>query len=443
MGLATKLKTKAHAEATNLHAHLLGSTWDLGQLFAVGHFVGCFLVFLFPLMSVWDVAFDTDVAYWFGNYPFWWTLPIPLMWLVILIYHMRRHYPKRKAVMISLIIPCVTFFLLGMSLKVKSDNLMDHIVFDNCGLHSREIRKLDEAAIDAEQFYLQCNPRGFGGITLESCPGFTERRKKWSQEWDYLQYLEGDCGCSNFCHSGRIGVWTAGAAKHNDACSECVLSVMRTKVRHQGYLLILYSALVLVVALCWLRAMKTSLMAIGEEMRANDHEIPHSWRATDRTAEVSRVLHSDRNRHAPQDPQAVFVPAPEPLTVRTEPLSVRTVSLTPTSVRTETVPEPIWGEGPRPNIETQPSFRPGMSRVSPRSATRMMSAPAGQDPGFAYMSGPPNMMSAPAGIPRPVSPDQEWADVDLTHTALSDATVLPAPAGVSTPAGFPPPTGRL
>jgi len=434
-GFKEALAAEAHDEAKHLHKHLLGAgTWDLGQLFAAACFVSSCLIFLFPLMSVWDVAFDTHFAFWFGNYVFWWTLPIPLLFLIVWIYHMRRHYPKRKAVMISIIVPCVTFFLIGMSLKVKSDHLMDTIIYDDCGIHSEEIRDLDAAAQDAEEFFQQCNPSGLQ-ITLENCPQYPEWRKKHSRQWEYLKYLQNDCGCTNFCHSGRRSLWNlepgGGLGGPQDACSNCVLSVMRTKIQPKAFQLMAYAALVLVVCLAWLRCMKTALLEIGMEMREHQWEVdehtphsrtPHSGRASDIARMLKdQIFKSDHTARSDQynrkDPEAIFVPAPAP------PPSARTVSTT----------RPKLGSTEEDKQAT--SFRPG---------TSLSSAPPGNVP-FASIRSQPAPAPAPSQASRswlpgsqrmyqsaPPRQEQEWADLD--GSSPSTATVLPATVNI---------TGRL
>lgn len=301
---------KAQAEAKEFSNTIRG-TWSPGQLFAISFFVMCFLVYLFPLMSVWDLAHDTHVSYWFGTYAFWWTLPIPLLFIGVFLYHLRRHHPKRKAVMISIIVPCVTFFLIGASFKVKSDGLMDKIIFDDCGAHDPYIRELETAAIDAEKFFKECNPMAFRAVTLENCPDFKEWRKSREKEWNYLQYLEIECGCSSFCHSG-INVWTPPEAmSHQDACSNCVLSVMRTKVQYVSFQLMGYAIIVTVAFLGYLAAIKSTL-----------HEIAQG--AHDQTPRTSRGDHYFWPNH--HDREAVFVPALTP------PPVAQNVSLAPRPV---------------------------------------------------------------------------------------------------------------
>jgi len=407
---------KAHAEAKQFGAHLITSSWNMGQLFAVGFFICSFLVNLFPLMSVWDVAFDTHVTFWFGNYPFWWTLPIPLMFLVVFAYHMKRHHPKRKAVMMSIIIPCVVFFLLGASLKVKSDHLMDHIIYDDCGTHSQQFRDLDMAATEAEKKFAQCNPSGFGAVTLENCPDFAEWRKPHAREWDYLQFLENDCGCTNFCHSSRMSVWTPPAARAHDACSNCVLSVMRTKVQHVGNQLMLYAILILVIALVWLRLMKNALLELGAEMRAHidDPNIPHSQRSSHSGHQHEHV--------GSLKAEAVFVPAPAPLSMQNVLLAPRSIaapvpgqSLLPVVMSNSMSPRSVVPQTHRsispsnPGMVTSIRSEPAPS-IQPLHANTFVSAQG-------WPPGPPKMMSAP-----PAGQDQEWADV-------SSRTLMPSITG--------------
>merc|ERR1719321_2090895 len=84
---------------------------DEATLFATCFFFLCLTTFSYPLITSWRLAFDTNVAFWFGRFAFWLTLPIPVIFIAVHVLHTRAARPKRTYMMFSIIVPCMLFFL--------------------------------------------------------------------------------------------------------------------------------------------------------------------------------------------------------------------------------------------------------------------------------------------------------------------------------------------
>ena len=71
-----------------------------------------------------------------------------------------------------------------------------------------------------------------------------------ADNWPYLQFVERNYNCHGFCKATGVGLWTRDGGM--DACSIAVASVMRGRIQHASWQLMLYSAVVLILFLAWL-----------------------------------------------------------------------------------------------------------------------------------------------------------------------------------------------
>lgn len=243
---------------------------DQGTTFAAAFFFCSVAIYIFPLIMAWRLAFDSNVDFWFGRFPFWVTLPIPLVFVVVYILHIKVQRPKRPYMLASFIIPSVTFFMVGSAISYKSIALQDRLLSVDCKVLPR-FREIYQAAEDARRLYKKCNPNG-ERILFQVCPEYD----KWSQEvedraemWRYLQFVEGSNGCSGFCTAGTTSLWHFPDDQDvRDACAPCVASVMRTKIDHTASQLKMYSVIVLFSFLAWLFICTPSLRRIGSQRTA-------------------------------------------------------------------------------------------------------------------------------------------------------------------------------
>jgi len=278
-GASTKasdeLAAQTHAEVSNLTNKLLHTEHSEQQKFAAAFCYGQFTVFCFPLMSAWMVAFDKDVMYWFGTYVFWWTLPIPFGFFIVYLYHLRRGRLKRGFILGSVIIPCVIFFLLGTSLRFKSEHLKDHLLSVDCQTYPI-MKELEIASKEANQLYDQCNPHGYD-VLFPACADFDKWKRDTNNErtWDYLQHLETNCLCTGFCKSGVKPIWTHTEEEDtHDACSMCVIIAIDAHIWRVGEQMMASGLIILSIFLLWQFFMEPSIFKLdGKKER---YEAPQS-----------------------------------------------------------------------------------------------------------------------------------------------------------------------
>lgn len=243
---------------------------DENQQFAVAFFLACFATACYPLLSAWRIAFDTNVTFWLGWFPFWLTLPIPFIFIGVYILHSRAMRPKRTYMMFSVIVPGVLFFMTGVGLSSRSAHLQDRLTSVDCQVIPR-FREVFAAAEAARARYKECNPNGEMKL-FQTCPDY----KKWQTEvknrediWAYLQFLETNYYCTGFCKTGDGPLWnyrmpeTERRYEVRDACAPCVASVFRAKIDHAASQLMFYSAFAILVGLSCMFVFKENLRQLG------------------------------------------------------------------------------------------------------------------------------------------------------------------------------------
>jgi hypothetical protein len=272
---SARLAADTHAEVMHVTGMLLNQDQTDAQKFATAFCYGCFTVFCFPLMSAWMIAFDKDVMYWFGTYVFWWTLPIPFGILFVFVYHLRRGHLRRGFVLGSVIIPCVIFFLLGTSLRFKSEHLKDHLLSFDCQTYPI-MKELEVAAKEANQLYDECNPHGYD-VIFPACADFDKWRRDTDNErtWDYLQHLETNCLCTGFCKSGVKPIWTHSKEWSHDACATCVVTAIDAHIWRVGEQMMASGLIILLVFLLWHFLMEPSILHFHMHHHSKaDTEVP-------------------------------------------------------------------------------------------------------------------------------------------------------------------------
>jgi len=342
-GLSSKLSSKdyknevlaqTHAEVADMTTKLLKGETSHQQKFAAAFCYGCFTVFCFPLMSAWMLSFDRDVMYWFGTYVFWWTLPIPFGFIGVFFYHMRRGRLKRGMLLGSVIIPCVIFFLLGTSLRFKSEHLKDHLLSIDCQTFPL-MKELEDASKEATQLYDKCNPHDYD-VLFPACADFEKWRSDTENErtWDYLQHLETNCLCTGFCKPGIKPIWTHTKEWSHDPCNMCVVSAVDTHIWRVGEQMMAVGLIVLILFLIWHFFMEPSLMTLDMQKPSNKSPEPVGYGS----------LSSPKSL-----PQASFIAPAAPVSFRPARSVASSQVLTP-------VPAQVM-------VSSAPSLKPVNSRV--------------------------------------------------------------------------------
>eukprot|EP00746_Dinoflagellata_sp_MGD_P016384 gnl/MRDRNA2_/MRDRNA2_136954_c0_seq1.p1 gnl/MRDRNA2_/MRDRNA2_136954_c0~~gnl/MRDRNA2_/MRDRNA2_136954_c0_seq1.p1 ORF type:complete len:383 (-),score=63.36 gnl/MRDRNA2_/MRDRNA2_136954_c0_seq1:2-1150(-) len=243
-------------------------SWDLvnaGILFAL------FTIFAYPLLACWSLSYDENVQYWIGTYMFWWTLPIPIWFLIHYFIQIQMTKPKGAMVVWTFILPCVIFFLLGGSMRFRAQSVMDRISGEDCTVY-KDNRALVQAHERAVEKYKVCHPAGGKSgfdVLFQSCAKYETWRKEDgnAKHWDYLMYLETNFACTGFCQPAEESLWSHKEyhEKSNwDACFNVVYSVMLSKVARGGLMLMTYPVFVIVGFLFWHYSVRPTFQKMSE-----------------------------------------------------------------------------------------------------------------------------------------------------------------------------------
>lgn len=230
------------------------------RLFASSLTCALFCVFLSPLLTTVHLTSDENFRFWIGWYPLF-SLLLPLLWAAAHVYHVSIGHGKRSVLMACVIIPCVVFFLIGGSILFQATHVVDGLLTADCP-HFRAIRPVEQAFQDASSVLDTCRKEKPDAI-LQNCQNYIDEYDLSTHQnyWAYLQFVESNYNCHGFCTSRPDGLWTR-TGQSSDACAVAVASVLRGRVQHAAWQLMMYNLVVLFVFLGWL-----SLMAQVEDTR--------------------------------------------------------------------------------------------------------------------------------------------------------------------------------
>jgi hypothetical protein len=221
------------------------------RLFASSLTGTLFCVFLYPLLTVVHLAFDENVQFWIGWYPLL-TLLVPVVWFIAHFYHIHLGKGNRAVVTFTFTFPCVVFFLVGGSILFQATHVVDGLLTADCA-HFRAIRPVEQAYLDAATVLKKCQEEQKNdNLLLQHCRDYINEydSESHADNWPYLQFVERNYNCHGFCEATGVGLWTRDGGM--DACSVAVASVLRGRVQHAAWQLMLYSAAVLILFLAWL-----------------------------------------------------------------------------------------------------------------------------------------------------------------------------------------------
>ena len=220
------------------------------RLFASSLTCALFCVFLAPILTTLHLVADENVRFWIGWYPLF-SLLMPVLWLAAHAYHMSIGYGKRSVLMTCVIIPCVVFFLIGGSILFQATHVVDGLLTQDCP-HFRAIRPVEQAYQDANSVLAECRKEKPDAI-LQNCQNYVDEYDvaAHGKYWSYLQFVETNYNCHGFCTSRPDGLWSRGGVT-NDACAVAVASVLRGRVQHAAWQLMMYNIIVLFAFLGWL-----------------------------------------------------------------------------------------------------------------------------------------------------------------------------------------------
>merc|ERR1719269_320610 len=155
-------------------------------------------------------------------------------------YHVYIGKGNRAVVTFAFTCPCVLFFLVGGSILFQATHVVDGLLTADCA-HFRAIRPVEQAYQDAETVLKKCqDEQQNANLLLQHCKNYIDDYDSESHAYN----------CHGFCEATGVGLWTRDGGM--DACSVAVASVIRGRVQHAAWQLMLYSATVLILFLAWL-----------------------------------------------------------------------------------------------------------------------------------------------------------------------------------------------
>jgi len=355
--------------------------WDL---LTAGICFALFTIFMYPLLAAWSLSYDENVQYWIGTYTFWWTLPIPIWFILHWFIQANLNKPKRSLIMASFIVPCVVFFLVGGSIRFKAFSIMDKVSGSDCGVY-QETRDLIKSHKEAEKYYKECHPAGGKSgfdVLFQSCAKYKTWRKEDdnAKHWDYLMYLETNFACTGFCKAAEESLWSHKEyhdKESYDACFNVVYSVMDSKVTRSGLLLMIYPVFVLAFFLVWNCAVRPTFQILSAEHRGRGHGLDpafyekakevaglvqgkaiDAYGAVQHGAEkayvaahngvdrVDQAFNSPRQQMPPQQ-QPTFIPASQPMMAPGPPMA----TMPPGGGAWSAPPAPAYANPPMPPMQ--------------------------------------------------------------------------------------------
>lgn len=240
------------------------------QQFAAGFGFALCTVFAYPLITSWVLGVDRSVGFWFGRYMLYWTVPIPLGFLLVILLQLRLAQPKRSLLIFTFVIPTCIFFLTAASMSSNSVHLSDRLASVDCRTFA-SMRPIAQSYALAWEKYDECNAgRNESRLALPQCENYGTWLKEEDNAriWGYLQFLETNFECSGFCKPADRLLWTLGEAPYSrDSCAVAIISVMRSKVSRLTTQLMIYPLAALFCFLIWLYSTRTSIAAYFRERR--------------------------------------------------------------------------------------------------------------------------------------------------------------------------------
>lgn len=240
------------------------------SLFTSSLLMASLLLFSWPVIIAWHLAFDGNIVYWFGTFLFWWTIPIPFWFFGVYATHMIIR-PGKSLVTGSIVIPCVVIFLLGGVLQSRAGHLATKLRNRDCGTFPL-IRKLELSLFEAQEKQEQCLASAtHPNVLFNGCNQY----EKWLEEgengrhWPYLQYLESQFECTGFCTSGRP-IWMYAKEAGKDPCASALALFLESQVMYGAKQMMGSSISLVFVTVIWVFLTKPTIEVMKQEKKRRE-----------------------------------------------------------------------------------------------------------------------------------------------------------------------------
>jgi len=231
-----------------------GENIDVLAMFPNAFTLLTLLLFAMPCYLLMENALFGAVRYWSSSWV--WLVPIiPVIIICSHVVHVSSGLPNKWAVVSSLILPSAVLLLLANGQMTHAMDRADKLFSVDCDTFEGK-RMLQRSWDAAEQLYESCLqatvdanedltiPQLKEHFRIQDCEEYTVAHHERSRDWDYLQYLEVNHGCTGWCSPGQQ-LWSR--VPHKDDCSTTVSAVFAFKIEEHAkqVCLIMFAALML------------------------------------------------------------------------------------------------------------------------------------------------------------------------------------------------------
>jgi len=212
----------------------------------------CFVLFASPIMLTYFLGQDMQVRYWISD-QLRVVLLLPLLYIFTQLCQSLKRAPSRILACICLVGSCAFFLVLGDLILLSASQKANALQAKDCNT-DLDKQQLELQWQNAELFYSQCMSEtaastasslevSYSLYRIQDCVGYSEQLDK-NPAWPYLGALEQNYNCGGWCTPSQP-LWTFKAVK--DSCSLAVADVLHNKVKRTMFMVLGYSAVVLLV----------------------------------------------------------------------------------------------------------------------------------------------------------------------------------------------------
>uniref|UniRef100_A0A0G4GHQ7 Tetraspanin n=1 Tax=Chromera velia CCMP2878 TaxID=1169474 RepID=A0A0G4GHQ7_9ALVE len=249
----------------------------------------CFAIFLQPLVGSINFVIDHNARYWIGRWPLL-VIYLPVLYIVTFFVHLiRKGKPSRIFIILSIVLSCVTFVAVGVSVYVRTTALagvMDSTSCPNSGLTS----PLESVKIEATKLYAcclkkngdlsldsECNDNSIAtpttqqhsNILIQDCADYGDLYNSKKTELEYLAWLQKTKFCTGFCQPSVRPLFVHQVV--NDiACGQVVSSYLEHWIGYSALEMIVYSCFVAVLFSIWIGVINKPLKLASGEAAATE-----------------------------------------------------------------------------------------------------------------------------------------------------------------------------
>jgi len=214
------------------------------------------VLFFYPICLCIQLHSKPSVQYWVGHWILWVGIFTGLWLLACHFALVTRILKKSNAALVMVIIPGA---LLAIACQVQEL----HFRSVSAALQSRDCTsfeskaRLERAWVSANNLAVNCSET-LSGITgadpaatrrvlrVEDCHGYAREEARYSDEWNYLTYMEREHHCGGWCGPSRP-IWHP-SEPMQDSCSLAAARVMSGSIGRMGHQVTVYSAIMLFCA---------------------------------------------------------------------------------------------------------------------------------------------------------------------------------------------------